>query len=66
MADIYLFYVLAVADMGGQITEVDLNKHIPGLEEWRTAFAADPVSQRVDADKEANREDFFAYVSSLR
>lgn len=65
MADIYLYYVLTVADMGGQITGVDLNKRIPGLEEWRTAFAADPISQSVAADTEANREGFFGYIESL-
>lgn len=65
MADIYLFYVLTVAEMGGQMTGVDLNKRIPGLEDWRTAFAADPISQRVAADTEANREGFFGYVKSI-
>jgi glutathione S-transferase len=64
MADIYLYYVLTVAEMGGQITGVDLNKRIPGLEEWRAAFAADPISQSVAADKEANREGFFDYIKS--
>ena len=42
MADIYLYYVLTVADMGGQMTGVDLGKKIPGLDEWRAALAADP------------------------
>jgi len=65
MADIYLYYVLMVAEMGGQMTGVDLNERIPGLEAWRTAFAADAVSQRVAADTEANREGFFGYVKSL-
>ncbi|USG61235.1 glutathione S-transferase family protein [Sneathiella marina] len=64
MADIYLYYVLTVAEMGGQITGVDLNQRIAGLEEWRSAFAADPISQRVAADKEANREGFFSYIKS--
>ena len=65
MADIYLFYVLTVAEMGGQMTGIDLNARIPGLEQWRTAFAADPISQKVAADMEANREGFFGYIQSL-
>ena len=65
MADIYLFYVLMVADMGGAITGVDLNDRIAGLKDWRDAFAADPISQRVAADTEANREGFFGYIQSL-
>jgi glutathione S-transferase len=65
MADIYLYYVLTVAEMGGQMTGVDLNKRIPGLEAWRAAFAAEPVSKQVAADTEANREGFFGYIKSL-
>jgi len=65
MADIYLFYVLTVAEMGGQMTGIDLNARISGLEQWRTAFAADPISQKVSADMEANREGFFGYIQSL-
>ena len=65
MADIYLFYVLTVAEMGGQMTGIDLNARISGLEQWRTAFAADPISQKVAADMEANREGFFGYIQSL-
>jgi len=65
MADIYLYYVLMVADMGGQMTGVDLNLSIPGLEKWRTTFAADPITQRVAADIEANREGFFGYIKSM-
>jgi glutathione S-transferase len=65
MADIYLYYVLAVADMGGSMTGIDLNSRIPGLAEWREAFAADPISERVAADMEDNREGFFGYIQSL-
>ncbi|MGK0471768.1 MAG: glutathione S-transferase [Candidatus Azotimanducaceae bacterium] len=65
MADIYLYYVLTVADMGSSMTGVDLNSRIPGLSEWRAKLAADPVTQRVAADMEANREGFFGYIQSL-
>lgn len=66
MADIYLFYVLSVAEMGCNITGVDLNERIPGLETWRARLAADPISQKVAADTTANREGFFDYIQSLR
>jgi len=65
MADIYLYYVLMVADMGGGMTGVDLNSSIPGLEKWRATMAADPITRKVEADTEANRESFFGYVKSL-
>jgi glutathione S-transferase len=65
MADIYLYYVLTVADMASSMTEIDLNGRIPGLTEWREVFAADPISQRVASDTEANREGFFGYIKSL-
>ena len=66
MADIYLFYVLTVAEMGNKITGIDLNARIPGLENWHATLAADQVSQKVAADTEANREGFFNYIQSLR
>ena len=66
MADIYLFYVLTVAEMGCSITGVNLNDSIPGLEPWRELFAADPISQRVAEDTEANRSVFFEYLQRRR
>ncbi|MFT7131801.1 MAG: glutathione S-transferase [Cyclobacteriaceae bacterium] len=66
MADIYLYYVLVVSDMGSAMTGVDLNSRIPGLAAWREAFAESPVSQRVAADTEANKEGFFNYIKSMR
>lgn len=62
MADIYLFYVLAVADMGSASTGIHLNDRIPGLETWRAKFAAGEVAQKVAADMEANKESFFNYI----
>ena len=66
MADIYLLYALTLAEMGSKITGVDLNQRIPGLENWHATLAADPISQKVAADTEANREGFFVYIQSLR
>ena len=62
MADIYLFYVLAVADMGGGSTGIDLNERIPGLSDWRAKFADDEITKKVAVDLEANKESFFNYV----
>jgi glutathione S-transferase len=66
MADIYLYYVLVVSDMGSEMTGVDLNSRIPGLAAWREAFAESPISQHVAADTEANKEGFFNYIKSMR
>jgi hypothetical protein len=55
-----------VAEMGSKITGVDLNDRIPGLKNWYATLAADPISQKVAADTEANREGFFGYIKSLR
>lgn len=63
MADIYLFYVLAVADMGSGSTGINLNERITGLVEWRAKFAANEVAQKVAADMAANKESFFNYIS---
>ncbi len=62
MADIYLFYVLAVADMGSGSTGINLNEKIPGLEAWRGKFAEDPITQKIHADMQANKESFFSYI----
>ena len=66
MADIYLFYALTVANMGCALTGVNLNARIPGLESWHARFAADPISQKVAADMEANRAGFFGYIQGRR
>lgn len=63
MADIYLFYVLAVADMGSTTTGIDLNEHISGLKSWREKFSADDVARKVAADMQANKESFFNYIA---
>ena len=65
MADIYLYYCLSVADMGSAMSKVDLNARIPGLADWRAAFADDAVSKKVAEDTAANRESFFEYIKSM-
>lgn len=66
MADIYLFYVLSVAEMGCELTGMNLNTRIPGLENWQAMLTEDPISQKVAADMQANRESFFNYIQSPR
>jgi hypothetical protein len=65
LADIHVRYVLSVVGVGAQLLERDIAGEIDGLEAWTERMAEDPVSKRVDADREANREDFFAYIRSL-
>lgn len=66
MADIYVRYVLSVVGMGTQLLARDIVAEIDGLGPWAQRMAEDPVSRRVDADQEANRESFFAYIASMR
>ena len=66
MADIYLFYVLSVAEMGCELTGVNLNTRIPGLENWQAMLTEDPISQKVAADMQANQESFFNYIQNPR
>ena len=65
LADIHVRYVLSVVGVGAQLLERDIVGEIGDLEAWTERMAADPVSKRVDADREANREDFFAYIRSM-
>ncbi|MGB2329836.1 MAG: hypothetical protein ACPH3H_03930, partial [Pseudomonadales bacterium] len=62
----YLFYVLSVAEMGCELTGANLNTRIPGLENWQAMLTEDPISQKVAADMQANRESFFNYIQSPR
>ncbi len=62
MADIYLFYVLAVADLGSGSTGINLNERISGLESWRAKFAEDDIAQKISANMQANKESFFNYI----
>lgn len=64
MADIYVRYVLAVVGLGARMLERDIVGEIDGLKPWVERMAELPESKRVDADMEANRESFFAYVAS--
>ncbi len=65
MADIYVRYVCQVVTMGAGLLERDIMGEMNGFRDWSERMSADPISQRVDADTEANRESFFAYIGSL-
>jgi glutathione S-transferase len=64
MADIYVRYVLSVVDAGSAVLQRDVVSEVDGLKAWRARLAEDTVSKQVDADTEANKDDFFAYIAS--
>lgn len=64
LADIWVRYVLSVVAAGERALERDIVGEIDGLKDWAARMRKDPVSQRVDADQEANKESFFAYIRS--
>jgi glutathione S-transferase len=66
MADVYVRYVLAVVGLGSRLLGRDIVGEIEGLGAWEARMAELPESKQVDADAEANREDFFAYIASQR
>ena len=64
MADIYLHYVMSVVALAKAGFDWDIAAEIPGLKEWQTLMAASDVSKKVDADREANHDEFFAAIRS--
>ncbi len=63
MADIYLRYVMFVVDMAGAAKlEWDVGAEIPGLKDWQAMMADTEISKRIDADREASAEEFFARI----
>ena len=65
MADIYLRYVMSVADMiGASILKWDIGGEINGLKDWQSLMASLDDSQKVDADREANQGEFFAAIQA--
>ena len=62
MADIYLHYVMSVVALAKAGLGWDIAAEIQGLKEWQTLMAASDVSKKVDADREANHEEFFATI----
>ncbi|MFT5136859.1 MAG: glutathione S-transferase [Arenicella sp.] len=65
MADIYLRYVMSVVDMvGAAALEWDIGAEINGLQDWRTLMAESDISQKVDADRLASQDEFFAIIQT--
>jgi glutathione S-transferase len=64
MADIYLRYVLSVVALAKAGIDWDIAAEIQGLKEWQALMAASDVSRKVDADRAASQDEFFANVVS--
>jgi len=61
MADIYLHYVMNVVDgVGSTALEWNIGAEIEGLKQWQTLMAASDIAKKISAEREANREEFFA------
>jgi hypothetical protein len=64
MADIYLRYVLKVVNIAGAAKlEWDIVGEIDGLAGWDAMMAESAISQKIDADQEANAPLFFNHIS---
>ncbi len=64
MADIYLHYVMSTVALAKAEIDWDVAAEIQGLQEWQTLMASSEISKKVDADREANRDEFFAAIQS--
>lgn len=65
MADIYLRYVMSVVDMvAAAVLKWDIGDQINGMKEWQILMADSQISQKVDADRLANQDEFFAYIQT--
>lgn len=62
MADIYLRYVMSVVALAKAGLDWDIAAEVQGLKEWQTLMAASDVSKKVDADREANHDEFFTAI----
>jgi glutathione S-transferase len=63
MADIYLRYVLKVVNLAGSAKlEWDIVAQIDGLAAWDAMMGESEISQKIDADQEANGPHFFNHL----
>ena len=65
MADIYLRYVMSVVDLGASLLKWDIGADIKGMKQWQTLMANSDISKKVDADRLANQDEFFAAIQAL-
>jgi glutathione S-transferase len=65
LADIYLRYALVIPKIvgPGQL-QWDVMADVPAMVDWEALMANSDISRKVDADHDANREEFMAYVAS--
>lgn len=64
MADIYLRYALAIPKIvGPSQLDWDVVAAVPGLAEWDAMMADSDIARRIDADLEASRDQFMAYLA---
>ena len=65
LADIYLRYALVIPKLvgPGQL-QWDVTAEVPALAAWEALMADSDISRQVDADHDANTEEFMAYVAS--
>ncbi len=66
-ADIFLRYALAIPKMVGP-SQLDWNvfEAVPGLKDWDKLMADTDIARKIDADQEANTEEFMAYIAKRR
>ena len=65
MADIYLRYVMSVVDMVGlSLLKWDVGAEIEGMKKWQSLIAGSDISQKMDADRLANQDEFFAAIQA--
>ncbi|RLQ22375.1 glutathione S-transferase family protein [Seongchinamella sediminis] len=63
MADIYLRYVSGmVRTVGENQLQWYALSDIPAAANWEAAMAESPAAVKIDADKQANASEFFAYI----
>lgn len=64
LADIYLRYALAIPKMvGPDLLGWDVREEVDGLEDWSRLMADSDISRKIDADMQANTNDFMAYIA---
>ena len=64
LADIYLRYALAIPKMvGPDLLGWDVREEVDGLADWARLMADSDISRKIDADMQANTDDFMAYIA---
>ena len=65
LADIYLRYALVIPAMvAPSQLDWDITAAVPGLAQWLTLMSESEISQKMDADTLANRDEFMARIAA--